>query len=99
MPLLTATTCPDSLLEDVHTHGAGRPPAPDDLTYSLTLPASATSPAIARRAVAAILQAHGLPGLTEAAVLVTAKWPPVPTGSHPQRRCPCGCATGTAHCG
>ncbi|MEL3948065.1 MULTISPECIES: ATP-binding protein [Streptomyces] len=73
MPLLTATTCPDSLLEDVHTHGAGRPPAPDDLTYSLTLPASATSPAIARRAVAAILQAHGLPGLTEAAVLVTAE--------------------------
>ncbi|WJV46462.1 ATP-binding protein [Streptomyces flavofungini] len=73
MPLLAATTCPDSLLDDVRTPGADRPPTPDDLTYSLTLPASATSPAIARRAVAAILQAHGLRGLTEAAVLVTAE--------------------------
>ncbi|MFD5697999.1 hypothetical protein [Streptomyces lasiicapitis] len=73
MPLLVATTCPDSLLDDAHTHGSDRPPTPDVLTYSLTLPASATSPAIARRAVAAILQAHGLRELTEAAVLVTAE--------------------------
>lgn len=56
MPLLAAATCPDSLLDDVHTQGADRPPTPNDLTYSLTLPASVTSPAIARRAVAAILR-------------------------------------------
>lgn len=76
MPMVVATTCPDSrTLDDVHAHGAGHPrtPTPDDLTYSLTLPASATSPAVARRAVAAILWAHGLGYVTEAALQVTAE--------------------------
>ncbi|MGA4839878.1 ATP-binding protein [Streptomyces sp. G45] len=44
------------------------PPAPDDLSYSLTLPASRTSPAVARRATAAILRAHALHDMTDAAV-------------------------------
>ncbi|MDI3424226.1 ATP-binding protein [Streptomyces luteolus] len=36
------------------------PPAPDELAYSLTLPASLTSPAIARAAARSMLRAHGL---------------------------------------
>ncbi|MDI3386511.1 ATP-binding protein [Streptomyces sp. B-S-A8] len=36
------------------------PPAPDELAYSMTLPAALTSPAIARRAARAMLCAHGL---------------------------------------
>ncbi|MFC7305201.1 ATP-binding protein [Streptomyces monticola] len=43
------------------------PPPPEDLTYSLTLPASLTTPAIARTATRRILVAHGLHGLTDAA--------------------------------
>lgn len=73
MPLAVPTTCPDGTLDGVHPHPAERPPTADDLTYSLTLPSAPTSPAVARRAVAAILQAHGLRDLADAAVQVTAE--------------------------
>lgn len=44
------------------------PPAPETLSYSLTLPAAPQSPAVARAATRTILRAHGLAGMTDAAV-------------------------------
>ncbi|MDQ8704578.1 ATP-binding protein [Streptomyces sp. LHD-70] len=44
------------------------PPAPDELAYSLTLPASLTSPAIARAAARSMLHAHGLNDEADAAL-------------------------------
>ncbi|WP_327353744.1 ATP-binding protein [Streptomyces sp. NBC_01304] len=44
------------------------PPAPDELTYSLTLPTGPATPAIARAATRRILAEHGLQSLTDAAV-------------------------------
>ncbi|RPE41097.1 hypothetical protein EDD90_4173 [Streptomyces sp. Ag109_O5-1] len=47
------------------------PPAPESLTYSLTLPAAPQSPAIAREAACSILRAHGLEDVAPTAELVT----------------------------
>jgi hypothetical protein len=44
------------------------PPDPEALAYSLTLPASCTTPRIARAATRTILRAHGLSDITDAAV-------------------------------
>ncbi|MFC7884361.1 sensor histidine kinase [Streptomyces sp. NPDC057376] len=60
------TTC----LGQVATAHPSTPPAPENLTYSLTLPAAPQSPAIARAATRTILQAHDLENMTEAAVQV-----------------------------
>ncbi|MFB8772432.1 ATP-binding protein [Streptomyces broussonetiae] len=46
------------------------PPPPASLSYSLTLPASLRSPAVARTATRAILKAHDLEDVTDAAVQV-----------------------------
>lgn len=42
------------------------PPMPDALAYSLTLPATLTSPSVARAAAGRILEAHGLQGAADA---------------------------------
>lgn len=65
----TVTTCPDHL--DVrHRTGspAPLPPSAEGLTYSLTLPASLASPAVARHTARVILQTHGLQDVTDATV-------------------------------
>ncbi|MFJ9703973.1 ATP-binding protein [Streptomyces sp. NPDC101234] len=49
------------------------PPAPESLTYSLTLPAAPQSPAIARGVACLILRAHGLEDVAPAAELVAAE--------------------------
>ncbi|MFJ8534816.1 ATP-binding protein [Streptomyces sp. NPDC093591] len=46
------------------------PPAPDSLTYSLTLPAGPTSSRIARVATRAALHGHGLEDMADAVVQV-----------------------------
>ncbi|TPQ22101.1 ATP-binding protein [Streptomyces sporangiiformans] len=46
------------------------PPSPEDLAYSLTLPATLVSPAIARAATRTILRAYGLRDVMDAAVQV-----------------------------
>jgi hypothetical protein len=43
-------------------------PRPETLAYSLTLPAAATSPALARAATRHVLRVHGLAELTDPAV-------------------------------
>lgn len=48
------------------------PPSPETLAYSLTLPAAPHSPAVVRAATRTVLQAHGLAGMTDAAVQVRA---------------------------
>ncbi|MCH5672923.1 ATP-binding protein [Streptomyces gilvus] len=49
------------------------PPTPENLTYSLTLPAAPQSPAIARAATRSILRAHDLLDVTDAAVQVVSE--------------------------
>ncbi|MGW2642562.1 ATP-binding protein [Streptomyces sp. NPDC001348] len=49
------------------------PPAPETLAYSLTLPATPRTPAIARTAVRTILQVHGLGDVTDPAVQVVSE--------------------------
>ncbi|GAA1427943.1 hypothetical protein GCM10009601_40070 [Streptomyces thermospinosisporus] len=49
---------------------ASTPPSPESLSYSLTLPAAPHSPSIARTATRAILKAHGLEEMTDAAIQV-----------------------------
>ncbi|MFB7090899.1 ATP-binding protein [Streptomyces sp. NPDC056296] len=60
------TTC----LGQAPTAHPSTPPVPENLTYSLTLPAAPQSPAVARAATRTILRAHGLECMTEAAVQV-----------------------------
>ncbi|MEU0741709.1 ATP-binding protein [Streptomyces sp. NPDC006134] len=62
----TVTTCPAPTPLDPPP----APPAPEALSYSLTLPAGLHSPAIARSATRTILRAHGLEDVTDAAVQV-----------------------------
>lgn len=57
-------TCSTSTLVDP----SPVPPTPETLSYSLTLPAAPQSPAVARAATRTILRAHGLEGMTDAAV-------------------------------
>ncbi|MDQ1016593.1 hypothetical protein QFZ43_003142 [Streptomyces afghaniensis] len=52
---------------------ASTPPTPETLAYSLTLPATLQSPAIARAATRTILRAHGLEDVTDAAVQVVSE--------------------------
>ncbi|WP_406173052.1 ATP-binding protein [Streptomyces sp. NBC_00996] len=52
----------------VRTEDRPTPPAPETLAYSLTLPASCTTPRIARAATRTILRAHGLSDIADAAV-------------------------------
>ncbi|MFD6905000.1 ATP-binding protein [Streptomyces sp. NPDC060077] len=59
-----ANRCPVSVPVDLPP----APPAPENLSYSLTLPAAAQSPAIARAATRTVLRAHGLDDMTDAAV-------------------------------
>ncbi len=54
------SACPLSV-EEAHV-----PPAPDALTYSLTLPAGPASARIARVVTRAMLHAHGLDGMADA---------------------------------
>ncbi|WP_238431766.1 ATP-binding protein [Streptomyces cavernae] len=49
------------------------PPGPEELTYSLTLPAALSSPRVARAATHAVLAVHGLRDMTDAAVQVVAE--------------------------
>ncbi|MEV0737498.1 ATP-binding protein [Streptomyces sp. NPDC050549] len=49
------------------------PPAPETLAYSLTLPAAPHTPSIARAATRAVLRAHGLQDVTDAAVQVVSE--------------------------
>ncbi|GGR69557.1 hypothetical protein GCM10010252_04520 [Streptomyces aureoverticillatus] len=66
--MAVAHACPDRLVdEDLSAPGRGLDPAPDDLAYSLTLPAVPTSPAVARRMVGIVLRSHGLLDVTDAA--------------------------------
>ncbi|MER5438935.1 ATP-binding protein [Streptomyces sp. NPDC002790] len=46
----------------------GRPALPENLAYSLTLPAALTSPALARAATRAFLEAHHLHDILDAAL-------------------------------
>jgi hypothetical protein len=70
MPPTTFTSCPPPTA----TKGLPlTPPAPENLAYSLTLPASAQSPAIARAATRTILRAHDLGDVTDAAVQVVSE--------------------------
>ncbi|MGH4033915.1 ATP-binding protein [Actinomycetota bacterium Odt1-20B] len=48
-------------------NGDHRTPTPEDLAYSLTLPAALSSPAIARAATRTVLAAHGLTALLDPA--------------------------------
>ncbi|GHE66247.1 hypothetical protein GCM10018785_38800 [Streptomyces longispororuber] len=73
MPLAVVNACPDRQVDDVPVFGVGSGPTPDDLAYSLTLPAAATSPAVARRTAAAALKAHGLDDVADAALQVVAE--------------------------
>jgi hypothetical protein len=65
----TVTSCPIPPLTDAPS----APPAPEALTYSLTLPAAPQSPAIARTATRTILRAHGLEDVTDAALQVVSE--------------------------
>ncbi|WKX12717.1 hypothetical protein [Streptomyces sp. NL15-2K] len=65
---LTASACPVSA-EVRET----QPPSPENLAYSLTLPAGPMSPRVARAATRVALQAHGLEDMTDAAVQVVAE--------------------------
>ena len=49
------------------------PPTADELTYSLTLPATLSSPRIARAATRAVLAVHGLADMTDMAVQTVAE--------------------------
>ena len=49
------------------------PPDPEDLTYSLTLPAALSSPRIARAATRTVLTVYGLDDMTDAAVQTVAE--------------------------
>ncbi|MEV0318911.1 ATP-binding protein [Streptomyces sp. NPDC050658] len=64
------TACPDQLQLDVPTKGPVPPPSAESLAYSLTLPAGLASPAVARQAAKAILRAHDLLDVTDAAAQV-----------------------------
>ncbi|MGW7579469.1 ATP-binding protein [Streptomyces sp. NPDC054765] len=57
------SVCPHPL--DIRT-----PRVPENLAYSLTLPAALASPAVARSAARTILEAHGLYDVTAAAIQV-----------------------------
>ncbi|AOP50054.1 hypothetical protein [Streptomyces lydicus] len=57
------SACPHPL--DIRT-----PRVPENLAYSLTLPAALASPAVARSAARTILEAHGLYDVTAAAIQV-----------------------------
>jgi hypothetical protein len=48
-------------------------PTPDNLTYSLTLPSTLTSPAMARAATRTLLGAHGLRDVLDAALQAVAE--------------------------
>ncbi|MFF3820932.1 ATP-binding protein [Streptomyces bluensis] len=50
------------------------PPGPETLAYSFTLPAGPVSSWIARASTRAVLQAHGLDGMVDAAVQVVAEF-------------------------
>ncbi|GAA3800110.1 hypothetical protein GCM10023083_39070 [Streptomyces phyllanthi] len=50
------------------------PPGPETLAYSFTLPAEPVSSWIARASTRAVLQAHGLGGMVDAAVQVVAEF-------------------------
>ncbi|MCF3172412.1 ATP-binding protein [Streptomyces sioyaensis] len=58
-----ASICP-------HPVDTRTPRVPENLAYSLTLPAALASPAVARSAARTILEAHGLRDVTAAAVQV-----------------------------
>lgn len=66
MPATAVSACP--VIGD--TPVASTSPSPDNLSYSLTLPADLTSPRIARATTRAVLQMHGLKDVTDAAVQV-----------------------------
>ncbi|MFF9786475.1 ATP-binding protein [Streptomyces nigrescens] len=57
------TVCP-------HPVDTRTPRVPENLAYSLTLPAALASPAVARSATRTILEAHGLYDVTAAAIQV-----------------------------
>ncbi|MFB7928765.1 ATP-binding protein [Streptomyces sp. NPDC056039] len=63
------TTCASSSKSTT----AAKPPTPETLAYSLTLPAALQSPAIARAATRTILRAHDLTDVTDAAVQVVSE--------------------------
>ncbi|MER6081886.1 ATP-binding protein [Streptomyces sp. NPDC001833] len=64
-----ATPCP-IVTDDVSEMAA---PSPDTLAYSFTLPVGAASCRVARAATRVVLEAHGLEGLTDAAVQVVSE--------------------------
>lgn len=64
MPV-TLSACP--------THADRTAPTPENLTYSLTLPSTLTSPAMARAATRTMLAAHGLRDILDAALLAIAE--------------------------
>ncbi|MGY1497495.1 ATP-binding protein [Streptomyces sp. QTS52] len=49
------------------------PPSPDTLAYSFTVPAGAASSRVVRATTRVVLRAHGLAGMTDAAVQVVAE--------------------------
>ncbi|MFG2500297.1 ATP-binding protein [Streptomyces sp. NPDC048441] len=59
------TACP--------SRGDHSPPAPENLTYSLTLPSALTSPTIARAATRTVLTAHGLALMVDPAMQAVAE--------------------------
>lgn len=61
MPEATLTACRDLAEEAVR-------PDPESLAYSITLPAALTAPAIARSMARAVLRAHALDPMADAAV-------------------------------
>ncbi|MGW0731436.1 ATP-binding protein [Streptomyces sp. NPDC002851] len=61
--MLIAAACTTPHADDL---ASSTPPAPDELAYSLTLPAALTSPSVARAAARRMLAAHGLQGAADA---------------------------------
>ncbi|MFA3840026.1 MULTISPECIES: ATP-binding protein [Streptomyces] len=64
MPV-TLSACP--------AHADRTAPTPENLTYSLTLPSTLTSPAMARAATRTLLAAHGLRDILDAALQAIAE--------------------------
>ncbi|GAA3374950.1 hypothetical protein GCM10020367_40800 [Streptomyces sannanensis] len=68
---MSVSMCPDSLPLTAPTPTSI--PTPDTLAYSLTLPSALITPAIARTATRAVLNAHGLTGLLDPALLAVSE--------------------------